>query len=232
MKKIFIPLKYEKINFSEVNPEKLPKRIGLATTVQYLDSIEDLKAHLERHGKEAIMLRGNHSLMNYQVLGCDTEFTDKNSKDEIDAILFLGDGYFHPNNIKMKTNKDVYLLDPKQENIKITRLESGDIEKIMKKKKGSLLKFLNSKNIGVIQSIKPGQKRKNLEKDIQTLKERFKDKKFYIFIADTISFDDFENFSFIECWINTSCPRLAVEDSQRIRKPILNIEDLDMLDEE
>ena len=40
---------------------------------------------------------------------------------------------------------------------------------------------------------------------------KLKDKKSYIFIADTINESEFENFPFIECWVNTACPRFADE---------------------
>ena len=51
-----------------------------------------------------------------------------------------------------------------------------------------------------------------------TLKKKIK-KECYIFTADEIDFNQFENFSFIDCWINTACPRIA-----DFRKDVINYE--------
>ena len=95
---------------------------------------------------------------------------------------------------------------------------------LKKKVKGAKLKFLTSKNIGVLISIKPGQ---NQMKKALKLKQKYKNKEFYFLIADTISFTQLENFPFIDCFINTACPRISFDDSQKIGKPIINIEDIE-----
>ena len=68
------------------------------------------------------------------------------------------------------------------------------------------MKFLSSKNIGILVSIKPGQY--NLKKAF-ALKKKLRDKKCYIFLSDNIGAEQLENFPFIECWVNTACPRIA-----------------------
>ena len=40
-------------------------------------------------------------------------------------------------------------------------------------------------------------------------KKKLKDKNCYIFLADTVNPAEFENFPFIESWVNTACPRFA-----------------------
>ena len=72
------------------------------------------------------------------------------------------------------------------------------------------------KEIGIIVSTKPGQER--LKKAFD-LKKRIKDKNCYIFAADTINPAEFDNFNFIECWINTACPRFADD-----KKGVINYE--------
>ena len=85
-------------------------------------------------------------------------------------------------------------------------LEKQEVEKIQKQQKGALIKFLSSKEIGIIVSLKPGQNK--LKKALE-LKKKIKDKNCHIFIADTINYAEFENFPFIESWVNTACPRFA-----------------------
>ena len=82
--------------------------------------------------------------------------------------------------------------------------------------KGALLKFLSSKEVGIIVSTKPGQEK--LKKAFE-LKNKLKDKNCHVFLADTIDPAEFENFPFIECWVNTACPRFADE-----KKGVVNYE--------
>ncbi|MBU4283524.1 MAG: diphthamide synthesis protein, partial [Nanoarchaeota archaeon] len=88
---------------------------------------------------------------------------------------------------------------------------------------GALIKFLSSKEIGVILTTKPGQEQL---KEAFELKNKFKDKNFYFLIFDTIDFNQLENFPFIECFVNTACPRIALDDSIKIGKAIINLEDI------
>jgi len=70
------------------------------------------------------------------------------------------------------------------------------------------MQFLNSEKIGILISTKPGQE--NLKKAL-SLKNKLKNKKSYFFLADEIDTRQFENFSDINAWINTACPRLDFE---------------------
>ena len=81
---------------------------------------------------------------------------------------------------------------------------------------GALIKYLSSKEIGIIVSTKPGQNK--LKKALE-LKKKIKDKNCHIFLADTVNPAEFENFPFIECWINTACQRFADD-----KKGVLNYE--------
>jgi len=58
-------------------------------------------------------------------------------------------------------------------------------------------------------------------KRLDLLKKKYEDKKFYTFIAETIDLNQLENFPFIECWVNTACPRIA-ED----KKGMININEI------
>ena len=87
-----------------------------------------------------------------------------------------------------------------------------------KRKKGAMLKFLNGNNIGILVSTKQGQH--HPIKQLSILKTKYPKKQFYIFVADMIDINQFDNFSFIDAWINTACPRIE-EDYI-----LLNIKDL------
>jgi diphthamide biosynthesis enzyme Dph1/Dph2-like protein len=193
MKTLFIPAKAE-FDLNELkNFDEMPKGLGLVTTIQFLDELPKIKKFLEQKGKKAEI--------GGQIIGCNVKNAEK-IKDKIDAFLYIGTGHFHPGAL-LDLGKDVYLANGKK------------VE--LKKSKGLLAKFHASNNIGVIVSTKPGQQRL---KWADELKEKYKNKNFYIFVCDSLDFTQLENFPFIECWVNTACPRIA--DDIRV----LNYEDI------
>lgn len=186
--------------------KKLPKKIGLLATIQHLHKLEDVRKQLESCGKKAVT--------GGQVLGCDAS-NAKKIEDDVDAFLFIGSGEFHPIKIAMEAKKPVYTWNPFEKTF--SQADKKEIEKYEKKKKGALIRFLSSNKVGILLSTKPGQM--NMNKAL-ALAER-KDKEYYTFAFDTLNMSDLENFPFIECWVNTACPRIADEKTN-----IINICDI------
>jgi 2-(3-amino-3-carboxypropyl)histidine synthase len=183
----------------------LPKRVGIVTTAQHKHKLMEIKEILKKNKIKAEI--------GGQILGCDASAARK-IKNKVDAFLYVGSGRFHPIEVQLETDKKVVMANPLTDEAKI--LEKKEVEKIKKQQKGALVKFLSSKEIGIIVSSKPGQEK--LKKALE-LKKKIKDKNCYLFIADTINPAEFENFPFIESWINTACPRFADE-----KKGVLNYE--------
>jgi 2-(3-amino-3-carboxypropyl)histidine synthase len=173
----------------------LPKKVGIVTTAQHKHKLEDIKKILQDNGK--IALEGG------QVLGCDAA-NAKKIASKVDAFLYVGSGRFHPIRIQFETGKKVVMANPLTDEARV--LEKTEVEKIKKQQKGALLKFMTSKNIGILVSTKPGQ---NKLKKAFELKKKLKDKNCFIFVGDTLDYNEFENFPFVGCWINTACPRFA-----------------------
>ena len=99
MKTIFLETRSrEKIKLGKEAIEKLPEKIALATTIQFISSIDNIKKELESAGKKVKLIQGIHSAYKGQMLGCDiTKNIAHNLKDKnFDAFLFVGDGLFHP----------------------------------------------------------------------------------------------------------------------------------------
>jgi len=211
MKRLFIPAEAEVdiIHVIEKALKRLPKKIGLLTTAQHLSQLKKGKGFLEKSGKEAVL--------GGQILGCNQENAEKIA-EKVDCFLFIGSGCFHPSGVLLKINKKIIIANPYSG--EISEISEAEMEMLKKKKKGALLKFHSAKNIGILISTKPGQC--NLE-EAQKLKKKYNEKKFYLFVGDTFDFNELENFPFIECWVNTACPRIAEDQS---KKPIVNLEDL------
>ena len=202
---------------------KLPKKLCLAASVQFSHQLPQLQQFLERHGKEASLLKARHSKHVGQILGCGyskMEFDNANT----DAFLYIGDGLFHPEALLLGSDKDVYCFDPFSKDFR--KLGREWAEKIRKKEKGALLTFLNSNRIGVVITVKPGQLGVQVTlKEIFTLPQKFPDKKFHYLICDTIDFTQLQNFPFVQCFINTACNRM-VDDYDKFPKPVINIEEV------
>lgn len=208
MKTLFIEAKYKgKIELNKKIITKLPERIGLVSTVQFVDQLGLIKEQLKKCNKNGLI--GGH------ILGCDFSKAEK-IKNKVDCFLYVGTGNFHPFGLAYTIKKPVFVYNP-LDNI-LEKIGEKEIDGYKKRRKGALLKFLSAENIGILVSIKPGQ---NQLKKALALKKKLKDKNCYVFIADTIDLNELENFPFIEAWVNTACPRL-VED----KIGIINIEEI------
>lgn len=226
MKALFFEARYTgEIDVSKIDIDALPKNIALLTTVQFLDSLDAIKKFLEKHGKKVILPKGIHAAYKGQALGCSliAPIAGK-GKDAFDAFLYIGDGMFHPKQLLLKNDLPVFAFDPKSSAFK--KLEEKDIEFMRKRIKGARLKFLTSKKIGIIVSTKPGQNKLGLARKLKS-KLAKEGKEAYLFISDTIDFNEMENFPFIEVFVNTACPRIAYDDYEKFARPIIDIGDLE-----
>lgn len=168
----------------------LPKcRWGVVTTIQ----------HEHKIGKVIDQLKT--ATLAGQVLGCNAMEAEK-IKDLVDAWLFVGSGIFHPIQVALKTGQDVWLWNPVAN--ELNKMDPNSAKKFDGQRKAALSKFILAKTIGIIVSTKIGQKNFMRAKELvaQT------DKECFIFACDTIDDREFENFSFVDMWVNTACPRL------------------------
>ncbi len=228
MKTFFIEARHKgEIELPEELIKILPAKVALFTTVQFLDGVESVKKKLEDSGKKVLLIRPEHAKYEGQLLGCSIKKFDKAKDGEFDAFLYIGDGEFHPKALMLKNEKPVFIYNPFSKKHRAVEAKDKDIEAMRKRKMGALTKFIASKEIGVLITTKPGQCR---AKEAYALSKRYPGKRFYFLAFDTIGFSELENFPFIECFINTACPRIAYDDSEKIMKPVVNIDDLKELD--
>jgi 2-(3-amino-3-carboxypropyl)histidine synthase len=200
---------------------KMPNKIGIITTVQHVHKIDELKEQLEKIGKEVFSEKGNLTKYESQILGCDISAALK-IKDNVDFYLYVGTGRFHPKEVFLKTEKPVVIYNPYSKNISTINQQEIEIEK--NKRKTGVLKFLYSKKIGILVSTKIGQKKIDTAFKLKEMIEK-KGKKAFVLLFETLDFSQLENFNFIECFVNTACPRL-IEDYDRFPKPVLNAEEI------
>ena len=214
MERLFIETKYlGEIKIPKLILDKLPQKIILTMPIQFLGFQISIKDQLKKAGKEVTLFASQHGKYSGQILGCDVfKFETKS-----DAFLYVGDGKFHPTALLYENKKDVYCYNPFNEGLEI--LNPSDIERINKKRRGQLAKFLTSKRIGILITTKSGQNNTKLAEELRT-KLDGAGKEPFVFLVDEINFSQLENFNFIESWINTACPRIVQDFS------CLNLKDL------
>ncbi len=211
--------------------EKNYTKVGLYASVQFVGQLEEVKKQLADAGVTIITSKADRTNVQGQLLGCDNYHNSLNLKEkeqeEIDCYLYVGDGKFHPlalvysqKDVKRSELKEIICNDPIQEKMYFMGME--DIVVILKKYKGSLVKFLTAKNVGVIVTIKPGQEQL---KPAYILEDKYAEKKFYYFIDNVVSFDQLENFPFIDTWVNTTCPRVGFDDQEKFERGVINLND-------
>ncbi|USN45470.1 MAG: diphthamide synthesis protein [Candidatus Woesearchaeota archaeon] len=199
----------------------LPKRVLLFTTIQCYHQFETIKEQLVAAGITPIVAKTIHTRHPGQILGCNTQNFSEYIADSFDAILYVGDGLFHPTALQMKNEVDVHAYDPFTNTISLVKSE--DVAVIRKQEQAAKSAFYLAENVGVLVSTKPGQQFLRHAKKLETL---YPQKKFYYLLDNTLDIGGLEDFPFIEVFVNTACPRIALDEKEKFRKPIVNLEDV------
>ena len=199
------------------------EKLCLMTTIQHVHQLEGIKKFYEDNGKKIIFNEPNGpSMKPGQLLGCDAGNVSVLDND-VDAFVYFGGGLFHPLGALMQTTKPFFVVDPfmrKAESIDHMR------ETYNRKSKGKVLSSLGARNFGVLVSTKNGQFHIELAK---SLKKRIEDAGLTaaILVSNTFDFESLSNMLEFDAFVNTACPRLALDDNERIRKPLLSAVELE-----
>lgn len=190
--------------------EQKISKIGLVATAQYLPALKALQEKLEENGIIAL-IQGNG-----QVLGCSYSNAHAIEK-KAQAIVFFGDGKFHPLGIAFAVSKKVFALNPLEETIEDF---SAEKEKFLRQRYGLISKVAEAKSFGILISTKKGQCRK--EKALELKKIIEKNGKKAVLLAMDLFEPEYLLGIETEALVNTACPRIAIDDFARFPKPLLN----------
>jgi 2-(3-amino-3-carboxypropyl)histidine synthase len=216
MKRIFIEGRYKgKIILPKL---KLESPIGLFTAVQFIGNQDSMASQIEKQGLKAKTYKPGHAKYNGQVLGCSVE-----QFAGVKSILYVGDGRFHPLALAFKNNIPVHCYNPFTKKMSLIGNEELSIFKKLKEK--AIKRFLMSDSVGILVSTKEGQSRLKHAIELKKKLEQSK-KKAYVLLADELNLQGLENFPFIQCFVNTACPRISYDDYQKSSKPIVELEDI------
>ena len=231
MKLSLIDVKYKgkiELTLSILNKLKKFKTIALYTTTQFVDKIKDVVKQLEDNGNKVVTSQPSRTSSEFQILGCDIYHENLRLKEKCDCYLYIGDGKFHPLALVYSlknAGKDlpVIIYNPLNKETQIMRINDNMVQRVFNKRQANIKRFHFANNIGILVTTKTGQEHFHY---VKQLEEKFPKKKFYVFLGDTINFNEMENFPFIQCWVNTACPRIGMEDAFESEKSIVNVEEI------
>ncbi len=196
-------------------------RIGLATVVQHLHNLPETQKFLEGKGLTVqIPGRGPWAHDNGQVLGCDY-FGLKRIESDVDSFLIIG-SYFHGLGASLSVEKPTILADPYDGTV---RNLDQDRAKIIRQRYAMVEKARKARSFGIIVSTKPGQSNPTVALNIQRQLEE-NGKRAVILYADEIVPAKLLDFTEVDAFVDTACPRLALDDPERFSKPILTRDEI------
>jgi len=204
--------------------ELLPNKVGVLAAIQYVGLIPEAVRIIEESGREAFVSDGD-TRIKYpgQVLGCDCS-TAERIVDFVDAFLFLGEGDFHPLAAALGTDRILFVLNPvtgEMRNIDSIK------DRILRKRFAAITIASEAKSFMVIICSKAGQNRSvEAEKIIEKIRNA--GKKAYPIILDEINPETLAHYR-VDAYVNTACPRIALDESARFDKPLLTIPEIEIV---
>jgi len=224
---VYIPLTFEGVELKGLLPKLARElkelnagKVGLCSTIQFIDYLNELKKALEAKGFKVFIGKGDKRVSEGQVLGCNYSAV-KGIEARIDAIVYLGDGLFHPLGLSFESGKPIIIMNPVSREVK--KLEAGEKERFLRKRYGLIARARNAGVFGLLVSTKPGQQNLKNALMLKKLIEK-KGKKAFILAGDLIKPEYVLGLK-IDCFIDTACQRIALDDSMNFEKPLLSVKE-------
>jgi len=193
----------------------LPRRLGLVASVQHLDLVPELSGALGRRGYDVRIGQGDRRLAYAaQALGCN--YTGAEAvQAEVEAFLFLGTGRFHPIGLAFAVDRPVWSLDPLQNTIE----PPIDRAALIRRRLLTVALARDARRWGILVSTFGGQNRSPTALALQE-RARARGREAEILLFDRLDPRDLEGRA-IDAYVNTACPRIALDDGENYPKPVL-----------
>jgi 2-(3-amino-3-carboxypropyl)histidine synthase len=211
-----------KVDVRRIVKEALPllrswERIGLVTTVQHADKLEEVRRIFNDAGKAVAV--GDAGRVKYpgQITGCDYSNAES-VRDQVDAFLFIGGGRFHPLGLALDVRKPTVVADPYEGRAYSVEQEA---ERLIRKRWACISIAKELKYFGVLIGLKIGQTDLEKAAKIKDLLVK-KGRKATLLALKEINNRALLQFPSLEAFVNTACPRVAFDEFQ---KPVLTMKE-------
>jgi 2-(3-amino-3-carboxypropyl)histidine synthase len=210
---------FDDVPFDSVLPKCIQKlkgkTISLITDSQHLHEINNVKNYLEKNGVIVKIGKGKGQLNDGQVFGCEF-YPAMETKETVDANLFLGQSNFHAAGIALSTKKPTYVLDPYFNEVRDVSKFAQTLEK---KATLTIFKAVEAQTFGIIVGLKEGQFAQltalKFKKELE-----LEGKSVQLFALTDITNDRLKNFVGIDAFIQVACPRISTDN--QFDKPVLS----------
>ncbi|MCS7105364.1 MAG: diphthamide biosynthesis enzyme Dph2 [Thermofilaceae archaeon] len=199
------------------------RRVGLVTTIQHLNQLPRIKAFLAENGFEVLTSKSPSPRMSEGlVIGCDVRAAEIVAS-KVDAFLVVAGGTFHALGVALANGcSKTIAVDPYLE--KVSDM-GNEVKSVLSRRLAQLADALDSREAAVIVSTKPGQrigwdKLKGLEETLRRY-----DIKTQFLVFNDVTREALENYGWFDLYINTACPRLAIDDPHLFPGPVVNAEE-------
>ena len=202
------------------------RAVGLAAAVQHVHQLGEVADALRRRGMRAVIGAGGGATPHDgQVLGCDYT-TARAVASEVEGFLFIGGGRFHPLGLALATGKPVVAADPYLSSV--TEIGERELRRLAMKRMAAIAAAKEARRLGIIVSLKPGQFALS---EARTLREKLagQGREAAIICLDEVRAGTLVNFSEVEAFIDTACPRIAIDGVGGLRSPVLTVEEAQMM---
>ena len=193
----------------------VPERLGLVASIQHIDLAEPLAQALRTKGYAVEIAAGDQRLAYAaQALGCNYTGAEATSA-RVDAFVFIGTGRFHPVGLAFAVDRPVYSVDPVQ-----GQLEPPiDRAALIRGRQLLVAQCFDARRFGVLVSSFVGQDRSGMAQVlVRKIREHGRTAELLLFgrldPQDLVGRD-------LDAYVNTACPRIALDDSALYPRPLL-----------
>jgi 2-(3-amino-3-carboxypropyl)histidine synthase len=192
------------------------KNIGLVTTIQHVDMLNEARTTLLEAGKNVVIGDAGRLKHAGQVIGCDYS-NAKAVQKNVDACLFVGGGRFHAIGVELATSKPTIVADPYEKRAYTVK---EDVKRILKQRWASIHEAEEADEFGVLIGLKTGQMRINHAMKVKAALEKH-GKSVTLLTIREVTPQALMQFPTVDAFVNTACPRIALDDAGRFLKPVL-----------
>jgi 2-(3-amino-3-carboxypropyl)histidine synthase len=196
------------------------QQIGIVTNVQHIHTLDSVRRHLESAGLRCFIGYGDRRVKyRGQVLGCN--FSSARAID-VEEYLYIGSGAFHAIGVALATGKRVIAADPF-----LQKTATADVDLILKQRYAQIAKAMDAHTFCVLVSTKTGQQRFDLASKL--VEEAIQ----HGYDAYTVTINEITPWTLYqfpaEAYVNTACPRVAIDDSALFKAPMLTPTEFEMI---
>lgn len=202
--------------------DKLEGKVALYATIQYIHRLEDIEEQLLENDIKPVIGKGDDRVKYPgQILGCNYSVQVKDA----DTHLYIGTGKFHPLGLAFSLDQNVWTFNPSSG--EISKIDQKDWDQFKRNRFGSISKAKNCKRFGVIVSNKKGQSRFSLARQLVKMGEK-EGLNVVLIEMDEVSEKSIKNMQ-LDCLVNTACPRISLDDSERFDFTILTPDEYEVV---